>query len=135
MKFHHIGVVADSIRTGINYFETSLPKMSTSIAIKDPELAVEVCFLEDSSGLRFEIIAPLTSESPIMNALGKRQNILNHLAYSDSDFEEKLVALRRNGHIPLGPPKPAVAFDGSRVVFLLSPLGFILELIEEVGQL
>ena len=33
--------------------------------------------------------------------------------------------------VPLGPPKTAKAFNGSRVIFL-TPLGFIIELIESV---
>jgi hypothetical protein len=33
--------------------------------------------------------------------------------------------------VPTGPARPAVAFGGRRVIFLLTPLRFILELIEE----
>ena len=31
----------------------------------------------------------------------------------------------------IGPPKSAVAFDNARVIFFLSPIGIIIELIED----
>ncbi|MDA7737642.1 hypothetical protein N8861_04850 [Porticoccus sp.] len=39
--------------------------------------------------------------------------------------------LRKNKNMPLSPAKPAKAFNGSRVIFFLNKLNFIIETIEK----
>ena len=46
-------------------------------------------------------------------------------------FDENIKRLRSEGMMPLGPAKKAKAFGGARVIFLLSTLGFIIELVEK----
>ncbi len=42
-----------------------------------------------------------------------------------------ILYLRKINCAPLGKPMRAVAFKGKRVIFFLTPLNFIIELIEE----
>ena len=46
------------------------------------------------------------------------------------DFETSCEKLRNQGCMPLGEPKSAIAFNGNLVIFYLTPLRFILEIIQ-----
>ena len=77
-----------------------------------------------------ELVASFGDNSPVTNVLKRKKDFLNHIAYETDDFEIEINRLRKEGLVPLGAPKKAKAFQGSRVIFFLSPLGFIIELIE-----
>jgi len=130
MKFDHLGVFVKSLDEGRAHFQKIFQIKTISDEFHDPLLGVSVQFLVDSSGVRYESVAPNGTYNPVDLVLKESKNILNHVAYRSSDFENELVRLRSAGCLPLGKPAPAVAFNGSRVVFLLTPLRLILEIIE-----
>ena len=130
MQFDHLGVFVKTLDEGLTYFHKIFDITTVSDEFHDPSLRVSVQFLVDSSGIRYEIVAPNGSGNPVDAVLGEGKNILNHVAYRTEDFENELVRLRAAGCLPLGKPMPAVAFNGSRVVFLLTPPRLILEIIE-----
>ena len=47
------------------------------------------------------------------------------------DVRTSVSKLRETGCVPLGTPQPALAFNGARVIFFLTPLKLIFELIED----
>ena len=96
----------------------------------------EVCvqFGKDSSGIQYELIAPLTDSSPVATSLRQGKNILNHVAYLVPSLDEHATKLREVGCLPVDPPKPAVAFEGARIQFFFSPLRYLLELIEDAAH-
>ena len=102
--------------------------------IEDPTIGVKVQFGLENSGLRYELVAPFGVESPITNYLEKNGNMFHHIAYQVANFNMKCCELRKLGWVPLGEPKPAVAFSGKRVAFFLSPTRLIFELIEDSIQ-
>ena len=130
MHFDHLGVFVKSLDEGRTHLRRMFPIKKISDEFHDPLLRVSVQFLVDSSGICYEAVAPNGLGSPVDAALREGKNILNHVAYRTDDFDNQLVRLRATGCLPLGTPMPAVAFNGSRVVFLLTPLRLILEIIE-----
>ena len=82
----------------------------------------------------YELVAPYGEASPIANALRTGKHILNHLAYLTPDLDRTAEHLRAEGCYPAGEPQPAIAYDGARVQFWMSPLRFVLELIEKPGH-
>ena len=56
--------------------------------------------------------------------------MLHHIAYTVDDFDIKYSELRSLKFMPLGQVMPAVAFDGKRVAFFLTPIRTIIEIIE-----
>jgi methylmalonyl-CoA/ethylmalonyl-CoA epimerase len=130
MQFDHLGVFVKSLDEGLTHFHKMFHIKTISDEFHDPLLKVSVQLLVDSSGIRYETVAPNGLGNPVDAVLRERKNILNHVAYRTDEFENELVRLRAEGCLPLGKPVPAVAFDGSRVVFLLTPLRLILEIIE-----
>lgn len=130
MKFHHIGLFVADLDAGRRHLQGLLPIAATSAVIEDAGLKVRVQFCTDQSGVRYELVAPFGESNPVDGALASGKGILNHVAYTVADLDAALTAVRAQGCIPLGRPQPAVAFGGQRVMFFMSPLRFIIELIE-----
>jgi methylmalonyl-CoA/ethylmalonyl-CoA epimerase len=63
-------------------------------------------------------------------AVATGRAILNHVAYRVTDLTSSGRQLRDNGYAPTGAPKPAIAYGGRNIQFFVSPLRFIVELIE-----
>lgn len=134
MKFHHVGVLVQELDQGRKVLESISPSLLWSEVIEDPTIGVKVQFGLENSGLRYELVAPFGVESPITNYLEKNGNMFHHIAYQVANFNMKCCELRKLGWVPLGEPKPAVAFSGKRVAFFLSPTRLIFELIEDSIQ-
>src|SRR5215469_3122137 len=130
MVFDHIGIFVSDIAAGQKIMSAMLPVSDWSSTYDDPGLRVSVCFGRDDSGIRYELVAPLGDDNPVSGVLKAGKNVLNHVAYRVRDIERAEELLRAQGALPMGSPKPAVAFGGARVMFLLTPLTFIIELIE-----
>lgn len=131
MRFDHIGLFVRELAFGRATLSELLPIVSWTEPVDDPVIKVCIQFGTDASGLRYELVAPLGPGGPVDQALATGNNLLNHVAYRVSDLDADLRRLRRRACVPTGAPKPAVAFGGRRVVFLLTPLRFILELVED----
>lgn len=130
MRFDHLGVFAKTLEQGRAVLQEILPIAVVSEPFHDPLLKVCVQFLSDASGIRYEIVAPNGEGNPVDAVLAEGRGILNHVAYRVTDFEDRIGRLREARCIPLGEPRPAVAFGGARVIFFLTPLRMIVELIE-----
>lgn len=131
-KFHHIGLFVKDLAFGLKQLEKVIEIAIVSKVIADENLLVLIQFVTDASGVRYELVAPFGDGNPVESALKAGKNILNHIAYVSHDFDNDIVELSQNGAILLGLPKQAKAFDGRRVCFLLTKLGFIFELVEGV---
>lgn len=130
MKFHHIGVVARDLDAARAHLSATLAIAEWSATVDDPGIGVSVCFGQDGSGVRYELIAPLGNGSPVAGHLGEDRAILNHVAYTVPNLDQAAADLRAARCFPLGAAQPAKAFSGRRVQFFMSPLRFIIELIE-----
>lgn len=133
MIFDHIGVFVASLPEGRRHLEAFLGVQQWTLPVEDPLQKVVVQFGTDGSGMRYEIVAPWGVGDPVTPVLKTGRNILNHVAYRVVNLEQALSAMRAAGGMPLGEPKPATAFDGRRIVFILTPLRLIVELIEDRG--
>ena len=131
MKFDHIGVFVSDIAAGDAALSAMLPIERRSEIFTDPVIKVQVQFLYDASGICYELVAPAGPGNPVDGVLKSRRNVLNHVAYRTADLATTLEDLRAQGAFPLNQPTPAVAFGGKRVVFLMTSLNFIIELVEE----
>jgi methylmalonyl-CoA/ethylmalonyl-CoA epimerase len=130
MKFHHIGIFVSDIYSGSEIMRKMFPIVSESETFEDFGIGVYVKFLVDSHGIRYEIVAPLSNENPVSGLLKSKKNLLNHVAYEVGNFYEVIDSMTNMGALQVSPVSPAVAFNGLNVVFLYSPLGFVVELIE-----
>ncbi|HEX4032107.1 MAG TPA: VOC family protein [Terracidiphilus sp.] len=130
MKFDHIGIVAESLELGRKGLRDCFLIQEWGAEFSDSVNGVYVQFGRDAVGVCYEIIAPLCENSPVQSALYGKCNILNHVAYLVKDLAAEQARLRAVGVRPVAPAKPAVAYGGKRIQFFVSPMCFILELIE-----
>ena len=131
MKFDHIGIFVKTLSSGREEIKKLFDIQSISKEFNDKLMSVSVQFLYDKSGICYEIVAPYGENSPVDNVLSSKKNILNHVAYKVQDFDEAIEKYIELRCIPLGKASNALAFDNARVIFFLTPLGIILELIED----
>jgi len=132
MKFDHIGIVVKSIEESRAIFESDLPGFSPSKIYIDKEIDVKIQFIEYQQSNKIELIEPLSSASLIRSVLEKKNSSnIHHLAYLCKDIEKTCNSFREKGYGFLTKFYHAEAFNGAKVIFLLSPLNIIVELIEE----
>ncbi|SRR6266487_336234 len=133
MKFHHVGLLCNTLTAGRSGLEALLGPIAWTQIFEDTIQQVSVQFGSDSSGIRYELIAPTTESSPVRTSLCQGKNILNHVAYLVPSLDEHAARLRQADCLPVTQPQPAVAFRGARIQFFFSPLMCLLELIEDTA--
>ncbi|WP_213805401.1 VOC family protein [Granulicella sp. dw_53] len=135
LLFDHIGLVVADIDAARAHLTTTLQMDRWTHITHDAGLGVSVQFgLGENGTPCFELIAPLGEASPIARTLAQGRTILNHIAYRVDDLAAAAEHLRAQGCFPTGDPAPAQAYGRRNVQFFLSPLRFIIELIEAPGH-
>ncbi len=134
MIFDHVGLFVADLETGRNHLERLLKVTRVEREIDDSGLKVRIQFLVDRAGIRYELIAPFGEGNPVSGVLESGKAILNHLAYRVENIDKEARRMRDEGSLPLGPARPAIAFGGRRVMFFLTPLRFVVELIEDSSE-
>ena len=129
-NFHHIGLFVKDINYGLEEINKIISVKDIGEIIVDDLLLVNVLFVTDHDGIRYELVSPNGIGNPVDSVLNSKKNILNHIAFTSKNFDFDILNLRNSGCLPLGTPKKAKAFEGSQIIFFLTPLGFIYELIE-----
>lgn len=130
MTFDHIGLVVGDMAEGRAALESLFGVDLWTPIFEDPGIGVYVQFGRTAEGPCYELIAPLGENSPVLTALKRGINILNHVAYLTPDLDVESRRLAEMGSIMAGPAKPAVAYGGARVQFWITPQRFMVELIE-----
>jgi methylmalonyl-CoA/ethylmalonyl-CoA epimerase len=133
-KFHHIGIFVKDLDYGRSEMSKFIQVSQESEIIIDENLGVKILFLTDQENINYELVAPYGKNNPVDGVISREKDLLNHIAYVSDSFDEEIKVLRRNGFVPLGKPKKAKAFKDARVIFFLNPLGFIIEIIEDLEK-
>ena len=129
MKIDHIGYAVKRIDRALTSFE----KLGFTFepTIDDVDRNVKLAFGE-KDGYRIELVAPLDKKqkSPVDQYLENAVGTPYHICYQSEDFDNEIKQLESQGFKVIIEPKPAVAFGGKRVVFLMS-IGFgLMEIVE-----
>ncbi|WP_051978621.1 VOC family protein [Edaphobacter aggregans] len=134
LKFDHIGLVVADMADGREFLEGMFGIDRWTQVFEDSGIGVYVQFGRTAEGPCYELISPLGEASPVTTALKRGVNILNHVAYLTANLDADAERLQARGSIMAGPAKPAVAYDGARVQFWITPQRFMVELIEALGH-
>jgi methylmalonyl-CoA/ethylmalonyl-CoA epimerase len=97
----------------------------------DPLQKIHGCFLV-GPGPCMELIAPVDESSPVVSWLNKNIKMY-HQAYEVESMGPALALLSAQHAVVVSRPKPAIAFGGRKVAFLMLPNGLLVELIESPG--
>jgi methylmalonyl-CoA/ethylmalonyl-CoA epimerase len=131
MKLDHIGFVVADIDLAMSGFLNSFGAHWDGRVFDDPLQQVKVAFLSVSPGQpRIELVQPAAEPSPVSHFLRTRGPGLHHLCYEAACLEEQFTAMRARRALVVSRPKPAVAFQGRRIAWVLTAEGLLVELLE-----
>jgi methylmalonyl-CoA/ethylmalonyl-CoA epimerase len=134
MQFDHLGLVVKSVAKGRKALTSTLGITQWTAEFSDPVNGVLLQFGRDPYGVCYELLEPLDEASPVFPALNGGKAILNHVAYLVPDLTAQADHMRRSGCAPTSEPKPAIAYGGKRIQFFVTPLRFVIELVEAPGH-
>ena len=134
MKFDHIGVTCKTLDEGRALLQQALFVRRWTSVFDDPVNGVSVRFGLDASGMCYELVAPLSDESPISRVLAQKVNVLNHTAYLVEDLPGQAARLSAAGFVPITPPRPAIAYGNKPIQFFVARSHLLVELIEAPGH-
>lgn len=130
-RLHHVGFVVERIEESIPEFVRSLGAQRNSEIFSDPIQKVKVVFLATAAGdAQIELVQANADDSPVSRFLAKSGPGLHHLCYEVEDIEETLRQMRSNGALIAKPPRPAVAFGGRRIAWVLTKERLLVEVLE-----
>ena len=129
-SFDHLGLVVKRLEKGRDRLAALLAISDWTPVIVDSVNGVRLQFGRDPAGVVYEVLEPLGEDSPVFGALQSGKAILNHVAYRVPDLAAGANHLSSAGAARAGDPKPAVAYGGRPIQFFVTPLRFIIELIE-----
>jgi glyoxalase/bleomycin resistance protein/dioxygenase superfamily protein len=127
LQFHHIGMACRDIDAELRALAMVGYELEGN-RFTDPLQKVRGCFLA-GPGPRVELLAPLDDSSPVVSWLEKGIKMY-HQAYEVESIDLAIATLTAQRAVVLSVPKPAVAFGGRKVAFLMLPNLMLVELIE-----
>jgi methylmalonyl-CoA/ethylmalonyl-CoA epimerase len=127
LQFHHIGIACRDIDAEVRALALVGYELDGERFI-DPLQKIQGCFLA-GPGPRLELLAPIDDSSPVISWLEKGVKMY-HQAYEVESIEQAIATLAAQRAVVLSRPKPAVAFGGRKIAFLMFPNCLLVELIE-----
>jgi methylmalonyl-CoA/ethylmalonyl-CoA epimerase len=114
-RIDHIGVAVEQIDAALELYRDRFELVVAHREVVE-EQGVEALLLDVGEG-HVELLAPLSSETPVGRFLAKQGPGLHHVAYQVRDIEATLEAVRAAG-IELIDQRPRTGIRGSRVAFM-----------------
>lgn len=130
VRLHHTGFVVSNIEEIVQSFARSVNASWNGQIFHDPIQRVKVAFLDmPGTDVQMELVEPASDQSPVRMFLEKGGG-LHHLCYEVEDCDQSLVRMRQRSAIVVKRPKPAVAFNGRRIAWVLTAEKLLVELLE-----
>jgi methylmalonyl-CoA/ethylmalonyl-CoA epimerase len=131
LALHHVGYVVPDIAAAAPAFATSLAASWDGCVYADPHQKVKVTFLTTRPGdAQIELVEPAGDDSPVRAFLREKGGGLHHVCYEVPDLEEALDEMKSRGALLARRPKPAVAFRGRRIAWVLTREKLLIEFLE-----
>lgn len=131
LNFHHVGFVVPDIASAVDGFVRSLGATWDGFVYEDPNQKVKVTFLITRPGdPRIELVEPVGEDSPVLRFLREKGTGLHHVCYEVEDLEQSMAGMKTRGAMIARRPKPAVAFQGRRIAWMLTQEKLLVELLE-----
>jgi methylmalonyl-CoA/ethylmalonyl-CoA epimerase len=100
---------------------------------EDPIQQARVAFLDlpTPGGVQFELVQPSGPESRVARFLEKGGG-LHHVCYEVDDIQQQIAWMKSQRATLIRSPKPAVAFGGRHIAWVLTPDFLLIEYLERV---
>ena len=128
MRIDHIGYAVKNIEKAKKSMEVLGFRFEDQVTDTDRNIYIAFGELD---GYRVELVAPITTGSPVDVLLVKNGPTPYHICYKSNEIEADIERLQKNRYKVTIPLTPAVAFGGKRVVFLYSLSVGLIEIVEE----
>lgn len=128
MKIHHVGYLVKNLEKSKKLFEL-MGYTQENEQIYDAWRDIDICFLR-KNGYRIELVAPRGDESAVGELRKKIGNSPYHICYEVADLTEAIEELGKEHFIIWQEARPAVAFGGLKVAFLVNGKIGMIELLE-----
>ncbi len=130
MHLHHVGFVVSDIQNSVPGFIHSLGMSWDGAIYQDPKQKVRITFLTTGPACaQIELVPPLGNDSPVAKFL-ERGGGQHHLCYEVDDIEHALAVFKSRKASIAQHPCPAVAFEGRRIAWFVTPERLVVELLE-----
>jgi len=131
LRLHHMGFVVADIVTAMPAFVRSMAAEWDGQIFEDPLQKAKVAFMTTRPGdAQIELVQPVGENSPVQRFLLQGGG-MHHLCYEVASLEAELASFRSRGAAIASRPKPAVAFGGRRIAWVITSEKFLVELLEE----
>jgi methylmalonyl-CoA/ethylmalonyl-CoA epimerase len=131
LNFHHVGFVVASISATVEGFVRSLGAQWDGCVYEDPNQKVKVTFLVTRPGdAQIELVEPVGEDAPVLRFLREKGGGMHHVCYEVADLEGAMAEMKTRGAMIARRPKPAVAFQGRRIAWMLTAEKLLVELLE-----
>lgn len=131
LRLHHFGFVVSDIVAVVDGFVRSLNATWDGKIYEDPNQKVKVTFITvTAQEAQMELVEPVGEDSPVARFLRERGGGLHHVCYEVPDLEQQMNAMRDLRAMIIKKPKPAVAFAGRRIAWLMTQEKLLIELLE-----
>jgi methylmalonyl-CoA/ethylmalonyl-CoA epimerase len=130
MQIHHTGIVVPDISAFYtSHLAQFFPESMLGPKIHDPLQKVNAVFIETAGG-RLELLEPAAEDSPISALARKAPAGYHHVCLEVEDLDRQLERCRSAKQVIVSPPRPAVAFGGRRIAFVMGRDRLLWELLE-----
>lgn len=128
MRIDHIGYAVKNIDKAKKSMEALGYIFENTV--EDTDRNIYISFGE-MDGYRVELVAPISTGSPVDMHLFKIGPTPYHICYKSADIESDIERLQANRFKVSIPLAPAIAFGNKRVVFMYSLSVGLIEIVEE----
>ena len=119
LRLHHVGYVVADIAQSITQFTGPLGASWDGLIYSDAHQRVKVTFVVTQAGdAMIELVEPDGTDSPVAGFLATKGGI-HHVCYETPDLGSQISAMRARGARLAKPPRPAVAFGGRRIAWVV----------------
>ncbi|MDQ2925728.1 MAG: VOC family protein [Acidobacteriota bacterium] len=130
LRLHHVGYATKDIGPSVEAYTARFGYEAATSVIHDPLQTALVQFLHlPGEPTYLEFVAPDGPQSKLVE-VAKRGGALNHLCYTSGPLEATIADLEHSGMKLISDPKPAIAFAGRRICWLLGADSLPIELVE-----
>ncbi|HXY34289.1 MAG TPA: VOC family protein [Planctomycetaceae bacterium] len=129
LVFHHVGIACERIENEIPHYELIGYRAEGQI-FEDSRQVIRGLFMK-AGAMQIELIEPLRPESPVCTFIARGVQMY-HQAFLSHNLRAAVRTLVDRGAVIVSHPKPAVAFGGRQVCFLLLPNRMLIELIATI---
>ncbi len=129
LTFHHVGLIVESIENSIAHYAKVFGEENISEIFSLGSQQIKECFVRNSETSFIGLVEPLNENSVVYKLLKKRISYY-HIAYKVKDIQSMVLQLEKLNYKSLEFFK-SEAFGNKSCIFLYTPDGHLIELIEE----